>query len=100
MLRQLSLVAALMLAPCLAFAANPSANLSVQVVPTGPTTSAQCPATAPAEAAQAGFTTMAFCNDFTQPIPNTAGTGLPATWLGLVSSGGGPADGNDHVWFQ
>jgi hypothetical protein len=62
--------------------------------------SGQC-GSVPAEAAAAGFTTMALCNDFTQPIPNTAGTGLPSDWLGAVPpSSCGTADQNDHVWWQ
>jgi hypothetical protein len=101
MLKKLFFLAALMTAPCLALAADPSANLSVQVVPAGSANSVQCPVTAPAGAAQAGFTTMAFCNDFTQPIPNIAGTGLPADWFGRPNppGQGGQADCNHHVWY-
>src|SRR5262245_34392422 len=83
----------------LALAADPSANLSVQVAP-AETTSSQCPATAPAKAAQAGFTTTAFCNDFTQRIPNTAGTGLPSNWLGCPNPNGGAGDTLPHVWYS
>ena len=108
MIKELFCTAALIVAPCLAFAANPSADLSVKVVPKG-STSAQC-SSPPAEAAQAGLTTMALCNDFTQPIPNTAGTGLPSNtsgqcfgdqgcWLGCASPSGGESDNFPHVWY-
>ena len=101
MIKKLSFLAAL-LAPGLAFGANPSADLSVQIVPAGTTTSTQCPSVAPAEAQAAGFTTMALCNDFTQPIPNTAGTGLPANWLGVMDANNSCAysDTTPHVWYQ
>jgi hypothetical protein len=110
MIKELFFAAALMLAPCAALAANPGANLSVQVTPAGVSTSGQC-SSAPAEAAQAGFTTMALCNDFTQPIPNTAGTGLPSNtsgncyggsgcWLGCPNPSGGAGDTYPHVWYS
>src|SRR5215472_4528784 len=110
MIKKLLFAAALMMAPGFAFAADPSANLSIQVVPAGQTTSAQCSATPPVEAAQAGFTTAAFCNDFTIAIPNTAGTGLPSNtsgqcfggqgcWLGCASPSGGETDSYPHIWY-
>jgi hypothetical protein len=56
------LLAAALLAPTLAFSANPSADLSVQVVPV-----ASSPAV-PAGAQAARYTTLAFHSDFTQPF--------------------------------
>jgi hypothetical protein len=46
MIKKLFFLAAL-LVPDLAYAANPSADLSVQIVPAGKTTSTQCPSVAP-----------------------------------------------------
>ena len=54
---------------------------------------------------------MALCNDFTQPIPNTAGTGLPSNtsgqcfggqgcWLGCPNPNGGAGDNSPHVWYS
>jgi hypothetical protein len=63
--------------------ADVSGDLSVQVVPASP--SNECPSTAPAEAQRAGFTAMVMCQDFTQPIPNNAGTGVTANWNGCGS---------------
>jgi hypothetical protein len=79
-----------------------TAQTSVQLVQAGGGgTSTQCPATPPAEAQQAGFTTMALCNDFTQPIPNTAGTGLPSDWRDCDNGfTGGNRNDNVHVWYQ
>jgi hypothetical protein len=92
MIKKLFFLAAL-LAPGLAYAANPSADLSVQVVPAGKTTtSTQCPSTAPAEAQKAGFTTMVLCEDFTQALPNTAGTGTTTNWMGCASGPG-------QIWY-
>jgi hypothetical protein len=75
-----------------------------------PTASAQCPATAPTVAAQAGLTTMALCYDFTQAIPNTAGTGLPSNTSGNCYGGSGcwigcpdvpgDSDAPGHVWWS
>jgi hypothetical protein len=56
---------ATILAPTLAFAANPSANLSVQIVPPQYVPAPPVPAAAQA----AGFTTLAANYDFTQPLP-------------------------------
>src|ERR1700755_432534 len=71
MIKRLFLLAAL-LAPQLAYGANPSANLSVQIVP-----SVSTPAV-PAAAAAAGFTTLAANYDFTIP----GGTySNPATYI-------------------
>jgi hypothetical protein len=45
---------------------------------------------------------MALCNDFTQAIPNTVGTGLPANWLGVMDANNSCAysDTAQHVWYQ
>jgi hypothetical protein len=56
MIKRVFITAAL-LVPSLAYSANPSANLTVQVDPA-----------VPAEAAAAGFTTLAANYDFTQPL--------------------------------
>jgi hypothetical protein len=96
----LALVALLGVWPRPVDSGTATANLAVQIV-ANTNVSAQCPATAPPQAAAAGMTTQAFCNDFTMPIPNTAGTGLPATWLGCANPGGyGTADSNPHVWYE
>jgi hypothetical protein len=87
MIKKLFFLAAL-LAPGLAYSGNPSADLSVQIVPAGPTTSSQCPNAAPPEAQSAGFTAMVLCEDFTQSIPNSAGTGLTANWNGCGNGAG------------
>jgi hypothetical protein len=83
---------ATLLVPCLAYGIDPSANLSVQVVPPGSTPSV------PAGAAAAGFTTQALNSDFTEP--------LPSNWLGGCPNGanGQPVTGyfNDdtgHTWW-
>jgi hypothetical protein len=75
-------VTAALLAPGFAYAGNPSADLSVQVVPA--TTAGPCGTIigqAGTDAAAAGFNTCALYNDFTTAIPNSVGTGLPAGWL-------------------
>ena len=59
MIKKLFFMAAL-LAPGLAYGGNPSANLSVQIVPSGPAV--------PAAAQAAGFTTLAANYDFSQPF--------------------------------
>lgn len=76
------LFAAALLVPGLAYGGNPSANLSIQVVPA--TTGGTCGSItgqAGTDAAVAGFNTCALYNDFTTAIPNSVGTGLPAGWL-------------------
>ena len=76
------LFATALLAPGLAYGGNPSADLSVQVVPAG--TAGTCgtiTGQAATDAAAAGFGTCALYNDFTTAIPNTVGTGLPSNWL-------------------
>ena len=81
MIKQLLFTAAL-LVPGLAYAGNPSADLSIQVVPAG--TAGTCGTImgqAGTDATAAGFTTCALYNDFTTQIPNTVGTGLPSNWL-------------------
>jgi hypothetical protein len=73
-------VTAALLVPSLAYAGNPSANLSVQVIPAG--------------AQAAGYTTLAFHSDFKQPFYTTlsnwldcAGATSPQWWI---------AGGNGH----
>jgi hypothetical protein len=80
MIKKLLFIAAL-LVPGLAYGGNSSADLSVQVVPAG--TAGTCGATGQVatDLQTVGFTTVALCNDFTTPIPNTVGTGLPSNWL-------------------
>jgi hypothetical protein len=97
MIKKLFFLGAL-LVPGLAYGGNPSADLSVQIVPAGTTTSTQCPSTAPAEAQAAGFTTLVFCQDFTQQIPNSAGgaanpQGTTANWNGCRSGPG-------QLWYS
>jgi hypothetical protein len=41
---------------------------------------------AAADVQAAGFTTCALYSDFTTPIPNTVGTGLPANWLNCAGT--------------
>ncbi len=79
MIKGLFFTAAL-LVPSLAYAGNPSASLSVQVVPAG--------LQVPAGAQAAGYTTLAFEADFTQPFYTTlsnwlncAGASSPKMWL-------------------
>jgi hypothetical protein len=78
MIKKMLLMAAL-LAPSLAYGANPTANLSVQIVPAG--------SAIPVGAQAAGFTTLAANYDFTKP--------MPANWLGCQ-----PWDGQKHLWYQ
>ena len=78
MIRRL-LLTALLLIPCVAYGADPGANLSVTVVPPSPTPPV------PAAAATAGFNTLALNSDFSQPQP----TG----WFGCIGSGPG------HIWY-
>ena len=86
MIKGLFFTAALLM-PSLAYAGNPSANLSVQVVPAGVQV-------APAGAQAAGYTTLAFHSDFTQPFYTNlsnwldcAGATSPQWWI---------AGGNGH----
>jgi hypothetical protein len=86
MIKGLFFTAALLM-PSLAYAGNPSANLSVQVVPAGMQV-------APAGAQAAGYTTLAFHSDFTQPFYTNlsnwldcAGATSPQWWI---------AGGNGH----
>ena len=76
MIKALFFTAAL-LAPGLACGANPSADLSVQIVPAGST-----PAV-PAAAQAAGFTTLAYDADFSQPFYATQ-----SNWLDCGARGG------------
>src|SRR5216683_4717012 len=83
---------AALLAPSLACDANPSADLSVQIVP------ASAPAV-PAPAQAAGFTTQALNADFTSPAyANTAtyidncGATASYRWY-LTNRNGQPSDG-------
>jgi hypothetical protein len=79
------------LLPCFAFGADPSVNLSVQIIPvaSGPTP--------PIAAQTVGFTTIALNADFTQP--------LPTNWLGGCPNGpdGSATNTNDdtgHIWYN
>jgi hypothetical protein len=83
MIKKLVFMAALLM-PSLAYGANPTADLSVQIVP-----AVSAPAV-PLPAQAAGFTTLAANYDFTQPFYATQ-----SNWLGCK-----PLDGNDHQWFQ
>jgi hypothetical protein len=78
-----------LLAPSLAYAGSPSADLSVQIVPPAPP---GIPAV-PAGAKAAGFTTLAANYDFTIPFGQSGG--LPTNWLGCA-----PHDGAVHSWYQ
>jgi len=78
-IKELFFTAAL-LVPSLAYAGNPSASLSVQVIPAG---------SAPAGAQAAGYSTLAFHSDFTQPFYSNlsnwldcAGAASPQWWIG------------------
>jgi hypothetical protein len=83
MIKQLVFTAAL-LASGAAYAANPSATFSDQVIPAG-SNRISCGSSplgdAAADVAAVGFTTCALYSDFTTPIPNTVGTGLTDGWL-------------------
>jgi hypothetical protein len=79
MIKALFFTAAL-LAPSLAYAGNPSANLSVQIQ--------AATQVVPAGAQAAGYTTLAFHSDFTQPFYtnlsnwlNCAGAASPQWWI-------------------
>jgi hypothetical protein len=94
MIRKLFLAAAL-LVPGLAYGANPSADLSVKVVPAGKAgICGVIMGQAATDAAAAGFNTCALYNDFTTAIPNSVGTGLPSNWLDCNLDGGTSA-----VWY-
>jgi hypothetical protein len=74
MIRKLFFTAALLM-PGLAYSANPSTNLTVQIAPAG-----SDPAV-PTEAANAGFTTLAANFDFSQPLYATQ-----SNWLDCVGT--------------
>jgi hypothetical protein len=75
-----------------------------------PPSASACSAPLPSDVTNAGYTTIAKCDDFTAALPNTLGTGLPGgnctgsdpstcpanNWLGVES---GPFDGQSHEWF-
>jgi hypothetical protein len=91
MIRKLMYLTTLLLPllPGVAHCADPSADVSVNVVPAGPS--------APAGAAAAGFTTLALNSDFTQQ--------MPAGWLGGCANPGdytpvnNADDGKPHSWW-
>ena len=91
-IRKFLFVTSTLLLPYLAYAADPSAPLSVQVVPAGSSPMA------PTGAQAAGFTTLALNSDFTQQ--------LPSNWLGgcAVAGSGAPTNLNDnstgHSWWM
>ena len=72
---------AVLLMPSLAYAGNPSANLSVQVVPAASTPPL------PAGAQAAGYTTLAFHSDFTSPSYSNV-----ANWLDCAGA-------SNPTWF-
>lgn len=81
-----------LLVPCLACGADPSTNLSVELVPPGSTPPV------PAGAAAAGFTTLALNSDWTHS--------MPSNWLGgcPVAGNGAPVtawntDNTGHAWW-
>lgn len=73
------------LIPTAEWAGTATTNLSVNIQPVG----VVC-CSPPAAAVAAGMTTMAFAVDFTSPIPNTVGTGLPSNTPGGGNCYGGP----------
>jgi hypothetical protein len=84
--------------PGLAYAANPGANLSVQVIPAGPNN----PPTSPAQATVANFNTCIVCIDFTAPSGGVfvngaavagANGATPSTWLDCAGA-------SSPIWFQ
>jgi hypothetical protein len=86
MIKKLFFTAAL-LVPGLAYGADPSANLPIQIVPAGPAV--------PAPAVAAGFTTAAINYDFSAPFYATrsnwldcAGASSPQLWLAWGGFGG------------
>ena len=80
--------------PALAYGGNPSANLSVQVVPSGKAgTCGVIMGQVATDTATAGFDTCVLYNDFTTAIPNSVGTGLPSNWLNC-----NPGTDTDAVW--
>jgi hypothetical protein len=95
MFNKILLFTTALLAPGLAYGANPSANLQVQVVPAGaPGTCGAIVGQAATDAAAAGFNTCALYNDFTTPVPNSVGTGLPSNWLDCSLD-----SGTSSVWY-
>jgi hypothetical protein len=97
MIKQLFFTAAL-LVPGLAYAANPSATLSVQVIPAGPNN----PPAPPAQAAVANFNTCVICMDFTAPTggvwvngaqPAGVNSAQPNTWLDCAGA-------STPIWFH
>jgi hypothetical protein len=78
-----------------AYGGNPAADLTVQIVPSGSVGNCGTPlGAAAADVQAAGFTTCARYNDFTTPIPNTVGTGLPNDWLNCTQN-----DTPAAVWY-
>jgi hypothetical protein len=96
------LFTAALLVPGAAYAANPSASFTDQVVPAGSDPIA-CGASplgdAAADVAAAGFTTCALYSDFTTQIPNAVGTGTPDNWLWCDKTTN-PAAGIIWAWEQ
>jgi hypothetical protein len=82
------------LAACLLYAVSSRAlDQSFTVTGVMGASTAQCPSSAPAEAQRAGFTAMVLCNDFTQALPNTAGTGTSLNYWGCAPGQGA------QIWF-
>jgi hypothetical protein len=89
------LFTAAVLVPVTAYAANPSAVFTDNVVPAG-SNGIACGTpvgAAAADIAAIGFNTCAFYSDFTTAIPNTVGTGLPQNWLNCNG------DTTPAVWY-
>jgi hypothetical protein len=94
MIKKLLFLAALLI-PGVAYGGNPAADLTVQIVPSGSVGNCGTPlGAAAADVQAAGFTTCARYNDFTTPIPNTVGTGLPNDWLNCTQN-----DTPAAVWY-
>ena len=80
LIRELFFAVAL-LVPVVAFGGDPTANLSVQVVPSGSTGNCRALSGDILSDLPSSFTTCVRYNDFTTVIPNSVGTGLANNWL-------------------
>jgi hypothetical protein len=113
-LNRITLLSATLIAgvavPALATTATVPLNLVPAPTQPPPPSASACSAPLPSDVTNAGYTTIAKCDDFTAALPNTLGTGLPGgnctgpdpstcpanNWLGVES---GPFDGQSHEWF-
>jgi hypothetical protein len=80
---------AALLGPCLAFAASPNSNLSVNAPPASPVGSGNCPSSPPPPAQRAGFTTLAYCLEGANPANATL-----SNWVNCA----GKAPANSKIW--